>query len=1032
MRVTSFSVKRPVAISMFVLVFVVMGLISLRKMPTEFLPELNFPVLYVAARYEGVGSEEMEKLVTEPLEASVSQASGVKNIRSTTQYGLSSMAIEFEWGTDLDQAMGDMREKIEIAVENEFLPKDMKRPIIFKYDPSQMPVSFYGVSGAKRTQRDLKKLSDDEIKPALEKLDGVASVIVWAGGEREILVSVDQAKLATLGMNLGEIVNVIRVANTDLGAGHVVQESRDYSVKLAGEIESIDEITDLVLKSDGGRITKLGDIARVSYEDVEKTAFARMGMQESAMIAIMKQSGANTVSVAKKVRRALGELKPYLPSDIEIDELFDSAKYIEGSVRNVRDAALYGALLAVFVIWLFLRSYRSSFIIGLAIPVSIVCTFFPLHFLGISVNLISLGGLAIGVGMLVDNSIVVLENIFRRLQTGEDRFVAAEAGSSQVALAVTASTLTTVIVFVPILFTKGIVKILFGQLAASVAFSIGASLIIALTLVPMACSKLLNVRETGKLERSVNLLAGLKKRYGKLLLWSLGHRKTVLLLALALFLGGLALIIPIGADFMPESDDGIFAVYVEMPTGTPIEETSRFVKTVEEKLVKLPFVEMIFAMGGEAAERAEEMVPNRGTLFVRLVDREERKVNTTQAIDETKKALKDMSEAKLTFMQMGYEQGSQYGDIEVKLSGTDFATLRLLAKAIETEVSPIKGVREVVSSIEESRPEVQFTVDRVKCALVGIDPLQLATMLKTALQGTVATRIEQYGTEIDVRVRVFEYNKNRIEDLESIIVTTSLGARVPLRYLVQTRFGETPAKYHRENQRRVVFMGINRSGRDLRSLMSEVRGKLGSFPLPEGYAIEYGGEDEDMRESFKNLGIDFLLAVLLVYMIMAALFESLIHPFAIMFSIPFAITGVLIALFLTGHSITVNALIGVVMLVGIVVNNAIVFLDYVRQLRLEGKGIHEALYEAGLVRLRPILLTTITTVLGLAPLALGLGEGSEVRASMAVSVMGGLMLSTVLTLVIIPVVYTYADAFGGGVQRRFLAVFHRDEARRGK
>ncbi|UCF78020.1 MAG: efflux RND transporter permease subunit [Candidatus Eiseniibacteriota bacterium] len=1029
MRLSGFSVRRPVAISMFVLVFVVMGFISLRKMPVEFIPELNFPVLFLSGRYEGVGPEEMEELVTRPLEASVSQVSGVKNIRSVSQYGVSALELEFEWGTDLDQTMGDIRENIEIAVENEFLPEDLRKPLIFKYDPADMPVSFYGVSSAVRTQRELKNISEDDIRPVLEKLDGVAYVIVWAGGEREIRVAVDQAKLAALGMSLGNVVNIIRAEDTDLGAGHVVQELRDYNVKIAGEFQSIDDVANLVLKTDGGTIVKLKDIADVSYEDVEKTAFARMDLRESAMIAVMKQSGANTVSVARKVRKALESLGPRLPEDVGVHELFDSAAYIEDSVRNVRDAALYGALLAIFVVWLFLRSYRSSFIIGLAIPISIVCTFFPLYFMGISVNIISLGGLAIGVGMLVDNSIVVLENIFRRLHGGEDRFLAAEAGSAQVAMAVTASTLTTVIVFVPILFTQGIVKVLFGQLAASVAFSLVASLVVALTLVPMICSKIMNVAETRRLDRSTGLMRAIRARYERILLWSLGHRKTVLLSAAGLFVAGLVLLVPVGADFMPQSDDGIFAVFAELPGGAPLEETDRLIYSAEERLLQMPNVATIFAMGGEAAEMTEDMVPNKGTLYVRLVDKEERDVSTREAMDMAREELTRLGGAKYTLVQMGPQQGGGYGDIEIKVSGNDYGTLRMLAKAIESEVATIDGVRETASSIEESRPEVRLVVDRERSALVGMDAWQLATMVKTALQGTVATRIEQYGTEVDVRVQLAESGRDRIERLESMVVSTPQGVRVPLRYLVTTEFGESPAKLHRENQRRLVWIGVNRSGRDLRGLMTDVRGRLSNFPLPEGYTIDYGGEDEDMRESFRNLAIDFLLALILVYMVMAALFESLLHPFTIMLSVPFAITGAIFALFITQHTLTVNALIGVVMLVGIVVNNAIVLLDYVQRLRAQGKEMREALYEAGCVRLRPILLTAMTTVLGLLPLALGLGEGSEVRTPMAVAVIGGLTLSTLLSLVIVPVVYTYVDAFGQRLQRTFLFIFHRGEAR---
>ncbi len=1012
---------------MLVLVFVIMGVISLRKMPVEFIPELNYPVLYMSARYEGVGPEEIEELVTRPLESWVSQVSGIKNIRSTSQQGLSSLEIEFDWHTDLDQAMGDIREKVEVALENEMLPKDMRRPVIFKYDPSNMPVSMYALSGERREQRELKDMSEDDIRPALEKLEGVASVLIWAGGEREILVSVDQARLANLGMSLNQVVNVIRTENTDVGAGHVVHELRDYNVKVAGEFESIDDVADLVLRTEGGRITRLKDIATVSYEEVERTFFSRFDLEESAIIAIMKQSGANTVSVARKVRNALDDVKQYLPPDVSIGELFDSATFIEDSVRNVRNTALYGAILAVFVIWMFLRSYRASFIMGVAIPISVVCTFFPLYFMGISVNIISLGGLAIGVGMLVDCSIVVVENIFRKLQLGENRFSASETGASQVAIAITASTLTTVIVFVPILFTRGIVRILFGQLAASITFSLLVSLIVALTLVPMISSKLLNIRETQRLDKSFDMIAGIKKRYQRILLWALAHRGRTLLIGVGLFVSSLVLLIPVGADFMPRTDAGMYAVYAELPGGMPLAETDRLMKSVEEQLVKLPYVAMVFSMGGEASERPEDAVPNKATMFVRLVDRKDRDIGTPEAMDRARQMLSEEAGAKFDLSDLGFEQRAAYGDIEVKVSGKDFQTLRVLSKSIESEVAGIRGVRETTSSVEQSRPEVQFAIDRERCALAGLDAFQLASMVSTALQGTVASRIEQYGTEIDIRVRLSDESRSRIENLENMVVTTPLGARIPLRYLVETRFTETPVRLHRENQRRVVWIGVNRSGRDLRSLSTEIRRTLAAVPLPEGYNIEYGGEDEDMRESFRNLAIDFLLAIVLVYMIMAALFESLLQPFTIMFSVPFAITGALIALFITRHTVTVNALIGMVMLTGIVVNNAIVLLDFVQRLRGEGKTMHEALVEGGLVRVRPILLTSLTTILGLVPLSLGFGEGSEVRTPMAVAVIGGLALSTFLTLVYIPVVYTYVDAFGQRLQRLFRRRFHGEE-----
>jgi HAE1 family hydrophobic/amphiphilic exporter-1 len=1023
-----------VAITMIVMVFVVLGYVALTKLPVELIPDIEMPVIFLSANYPGVGPEEVEKLVTKPLEMAVSRAAGIKNVSSTSRQGNTSMQLEFEWGTDLDQAMTDIREMIE-QYKEDFLPEEMENPMLLKYDPTSIPVSVYGFNSEKRSMRELRKMAEDLVQPYLEQLDGVGSVLVWGGGFREISVLVDQKKLVGVGLSLDQLVQQLRAENLDVSSGHIVEGGRDYQVTSRGEFEDIEDIQNVVVTVVRGKPVRLRDVAQVIYAPVEETAFARMQGQNSTVVAIMKQSDANTVQVSQKVRRELDEISQRLPSDLGMSELFDSATYIEQSVKNVRDAALFGAVLAVLVLFLFLRSYRASFIIGTAIPISVMITFFPLYFLGISINIISLGGLAIGVGMLVDNSIVVLENIYRRLQNGEERNTASRRGATQVAMAITASTLTTMVIFIPILFTQGVVKIFFGQLAASIAFSLTASLVVALTLVPMISSKLLNQKATARIVKAQSFIEPIRQVYLRVLNTALRHRIRTLLLAGLLFVVSLLMISAIGINFMPDSDSGLFQIYVTLPAGSPLEETKALMAEVSDYLMKLPYTSIVFDMGGAAGDVTTDNTPNFGTMMVRLVDLDERDVSTMEVVNALRDTLQHWSGATFQVAAMNQMQSSTYGDVEIKVSGHEYEVLEELAGQVEDRLATVTGIKSTTSSIEEARPEISWLIDREKAANLGLGAYQIGQTVQTALMGKVATRVEKYGTEIDVRVWLKEDQRDEIEELGNVMISSPMGFDVPLRQVAEIEYGQAADKLFRENQMRVAWVGGDIGGRDLRSTMADVRRELSGLRLPDGYLLGYTGEDEDLRESMQDLIIDFLFAALLVYMIMAALFESFMHPFTIMFSIPFAITGALIALFIahliTGMTITVNAMIGIVMLVGIVVNNAIVLLDYVRRGQQGGLSCREALVKAGSVRLRPILLTALTTVLGLTPLAIGVGEGSEVRAPMAVAVIGGLTVSTLLTLVIIPVIYTYTDAFAGWVRGRLLWIIHREKTASG-
>jgi HAE1 family hydrophobic/amphiphilic exporter-1 len=576
-----------------------------------------------------------------------------------------------------------------------------------------------------------------------------------------------------------------------------------------------------------------------------------------------------------------------------------------------------------------------------------------------------------------------------------------------------------------------VVKIMFGQLAASITFSLSASLVVALTLVPMISAKLLNQKATARIVKAQSFIDPIRRTYLRVLNNALNHRVRTLLLAGILFLISLFLIPVIGVNFMPDSDEGIFQVFVTLPAGSPLSETKDLLADLERYMSSLPHTEVVFDMGGEAGDVTTARVANVGTMIVRLVDRDQRDVSTMEVVNALRDTLGQISQAEIQVATVDQMQGSAYGDVEIKVSGQDFNVLKTLAERIEERLMTIQGIKGTNSSVEEAHPEVRWVVDRERAANLGLGAFQVGQNIQTALKGKVATRVEKYGTEIDVRVWLVEEQRENIDQLGNIMIHSPLGFDVPLRQVARLEYGQTPDNLFRENQMRVAWIGGAIGGRDLRSTMTEVRREIGKLALPDGYLISYSGEDEDMRESMKDLFIDFFFAALLVYMIMAALFESFMHPFTIMFSIPFALTGALLALFIghlvAGMTITVNALIGVVMLVGIVVNNAIVLLDYVRRGQEGGLECREALIKAGSVRMRPILLTALTTILGLSPLALGMGEGSEVRAPMAVAVIGGLTVSTLLTLVIIPVIYTYTDAFAERVKNRLAWIVHREK-----
>lgn len=1033
MKLTDFSVNRPIAIVMFVLIAVILGFVSLTGLSLDLFPELNVPVGLVITEYSGAGPMEIENLVTRPLEQAIGSVGGLKGIQSVSMVGTSLIVPEFEWGTDMNQATADIREKIDLV--KGYLPSEVGNPLVIKMDPNLLPVVQL-VATSDMSLVDLKTLLEDKVVNRLERIDGVASVQLMGGLTREIRIEADPAKLAYYGISIPQIVQALQGDNLNLSSGKVDLGSKDLLVRIKGEYLDINEIGDVTLITNTGALVRLRDLGEIvdGYQEVH--SFSRVNDQESIGINISKQTHANTVTVSREVRKVLAHLENELPGSVKISTLWDQAEYIELTIRNMIENLITGGLLAVLILYVFLRNIRSTLVVAIAMPICVIVTFVMVYFGGLTLNIMSLGGLALGIGMMVDNSIVILENIFRHREEGLGRKEAAIFGADEVTSAITASTLTTIAVFFPIVFVQGIASQLFRELAMTVSFSLAASLLTALTLVPMMSARLLRVvRADGAINNNnhgldpgswryriltawARGLNQLNVYYRRLLAWSLKHRLRVIVIVTLIVVGSLALLPFIGAEFIPAMDMGYMGVSVSLPYGAKLEETDKILSRVEDILLETPEIETIATTVGSATGAYSGGLdmgsPENGRIDVVFKDLKDRKRSTLEVADEVRRAVADIAGAEIT-VDVGdaaSQMGMTLAPVEVIIEGDELPVLTAIAEQVEEIVRSVPGTREVANSYEEGRPEVQIRVNRQKAAQYGLSAAQVAASVRTSLQGQTATRYQVGGEEIDVRVVLAEESRQNLADVENIELLTPFGYKVPVKEVVEIEVTQGANAIQRRNQTRFISVTAQIAGRDLNSIMKDIRDQLGRLSLPDGYAVDYGGATEQMTEAFGSLGKALILAIVLIYMIMAAQFESLFHPFVIMFSMPVSVVGVILSLFLTGRTLNVISFIGVIILAGIVVNNAIVLVDYINTLRRRGMERDQAILAAGPVRLRPILMTALTTILAMIPLAMGLGEGGEAGAPLATAIIGGLTTSTFLTLVLVPVVYSLFDDLG--------------------
>lgn len=1025
MRITDFSIKRPLTIAVVVAVIMILGGVSLSRLNIDLYPEMNLPVAAVITEYPGAGPQEVENLVTRPLEAILGTVSDLDEIQSISSTGSSVVIVFFNWGTDMNFAALQMREKVDMI--KPMLPDDVSSPGVYKMDPTMLPILQLAVSGNDPTK--VTQVCEDIIQPRLERVSGVAAVRVEGATQREFQVLVDTARLQGYGLSLNQVVQTLQMENMSLSGGHVQEGSKEMLVRATGEFKDLEQIRNLVLTSPLGARVHLSDIAEVRDGIKDATHMSRVNGEPGQTIMIYKQSNANTVQVARDVKKAFEELKADVPADFQMGVMLDQSTFIEESISSVTHKIFYGGALAMLVMLVFLRNVRSTLIISTAIPISIVFTFVLLYFNGMTLNLLSMGGLALGIGLIVDDAIVVLENIYRHRQQGYSLVEAARTATDEVGNAVIASTLTTIAVFLPIVFVEGLASQLFKPMALTVSFSVAASLMVALTLVPLLSSRHLKLTEPKEGTVTSRLFGAserwfdrLYEQYRRMLAWALGHRKTVVIGVVLMLAGSLALIPVVGAEFMPTMDEGYVKVQVDLPNGTDLAVTDRYIRDIERIGEQLPEVENIYSNIGFTGSESMggEVSGDRGQVYFELVEKGQRTRSSEQVADEVREQVRLIPGADIQVSATGpASEGQGMGaPIQINIKGDDLDTLARLADEAVLQVQGVSGTRQVNSSLGEGLPEILVEVDRERASLYGLGGAEIASTLRTAIQGNVATRFRTGEDEIDVRVQLANADSIRLADLRNLTVMSQTGTTVPLGMVASITEQEGPTSINRKNQSRFVTISAELSGRDLNSTMKEIQAKLDQMPLPPGYSFEYGGQNQEMMEAFGNLTLALLLAIVLVYLVMVAQFESLLYPFIIMFSIPVTVIGVILSLLISGRPFSVPAFIGVILLNGIVVKNAIVLIDYVNILRRRGLERDEAILKAGPTRLRPILMTALTAILAMMPMALAIGEGAEGQAPLATVVVGGLMFSTLITLVFVPVVYVILDDLGGKLKFR--------------
>ncbi len=1049
MKLIEFSTRRPVSVFISTVAAVVFGVVAFTNLATDLLPDITYPSITVRTVYDGAAPLEVESLVSRPVENSVGVVNDVVRVVSSSRAAVSEVTLEFAWDTDMDLAALDVRERLDLLS----LPADAERPILLRYDPALDPIMRIGLHGEDDLVH-LRLVGDEQVKRTLERIDGVAAVVVSGGLVEEVQVELDERRLANLGLTADRVLARLTQENINLTGGRLREGQTEFLVRTINELLGPQDLEPIVIDSSRGAVVRLADVARVFRGSKQREVITRIDGEECVEVAIYKEGGTNSVTVSDAARAGLAPLEARLKQldpRLKLTLVSDQARYIRDAVSQVLKTTLYGGALAILILFFFLRSWKMTSIIGISIPISVIATFFLMYVSGVSLNIMSLGGLTLGIGMLVDNSIVVLEAVQRRRDQGSSEAEAAWEGATEVSRAVVASTATTICVFVPIVFVEGIAGQLFGDQALTVSYSLLISLVVALSLIPMLASRRFAPRPAEQEEdpqralrsgRALSAIVGLARgagsvarglgfgvglllalplrifqaayerlaaAYSRALAWVLDHSLLTVGLAFALLAASLALYPRLGRELVPELVQGEFFVDLELPPGTHLDLTERRMAALERFAASLSGVERVYAVAGTSNEQggvAGELRENIGQLTLTVAPPVSREKEEALML-RLRGFLDGEKQLEYRFGRPAYF--SFRTPIEVEIRGFNLSLLERLGDELVARMNRIEGLTDVKSSTEGGNPELQVRFDRARLASLGLTLADVAGVVRSKVQGDIVTDIQRQDRTIDIRLRSQEEFRNSVEDLERLVVVQQGKTAIPLSAVARIEEARGPAEIRRSDGDRVAVVTANLVGRDLGSVSEEIARALGSLNLPPGFDWRIGGQRQEMETSFDSMKLAIFLAIFLVYLVMASQFESLLHPFVILFSVPFALIGLLGTLAFFGVTISIVVLIGAILLAGIVVNNAIILIDYTNRLRGEGLSKVAALQQAGSVRLRPILMTTGTTVLGLLPLAIGLGSGNELRRPMALTVVGGLITSTVLTLLIIPAVYSLLD-----------------------
>lgn len=1020
--ISSFSVRKPITVIMAILIVIIIGFVSLTNLSTDLLPSINLPYAIVSTSYFGEGPEVIEQMITKPIENSMATVSNIKNIQSVSQENMSLVILEFNEETNMDSALVDMREKLDMVMS--FMPSEVGNPMIMKLNPDMMPIMSLSLSLKDKTISESTIWFENVVVPRLERVPGVASITLMGAAKNEIQVKLSDEKIKEINDNLAKSVppgvpapqvmiskemvsGILKGQNFSMPTGYINDAGTDYLVRIGDKLEDIEAIKALPIMSTPMMNITLEEVADINMVDLNDKTYSKVNGEDSIMLSIQKQNSYATTEVDEGLQEEIEKIRDEF-EDIEIVTLMNQAEYINKSVSSVSNNLIYGAILSILILFLFLRDLKPTIIIALAIPISVMTAFIMIYFGGITLNIISMGGLALGIGMLVDNSIVVIENIYRLRNEGMSAIEASIKGAQQVAGAITASTLTTISVFAPIVFMKGITAQIFKEMALTITFSLVASLIIALSLVPMMSSKIMRKTQENKEHR---ILDGVKRVYTKALKFSLKHKVIVITLVVLLFVGSIVASLRMGTEFFPESDEGQIVINVNTEEGLEFEETTKLLDDLSLVISNIKDVETVSASYG--GNEIYNMMSGGGSASLNVLLNDGRNRTTNEVIKEIRETALDKG-YDISVSAQGMNMSGMGGTgISVVIKGNDFDKLEAIANDVAKIIEETEGTTEIDNGISKTSPELKITVDREKSIQKGLTAAQVFMGVKDKIStDNKASKININGNEYDISVYEPDTDKEEmdIEAIKNIMIKSPMGEEVKISDIADISLDSGFASISRQNQSRTISVTASvEEGYNVGLVGKDFKEKIDEYKVPEGYLVEVQGAQEEIKSSLTALVYALLLAIVLIYMVMASQFQSLLYPFIVMFSIPLAFTGGFLALFITGTPISVVAFIGLIILAGIVVNNGIVIVDYINQLKEEGKSTYDAVIEAGNTRLRPIIMTSLTTIMALSTMAIGVGENAEMMQPMAITAIGGLIYATVLTLIIIPIVYAGLD-----------------------